>query len=84
MRRGINFTRERQKDRMRRQGFEEANPKALFHRPQQAAELARAAKLEAYLRAEPRGERDIEKLLDTPARRERDDWLRGVLDACED
>lgn len=84
MSRGMNFTKQGIKDRMRRQGFEEAQPRALHYPPQQPAERARAEQLEAYLRDEPCGERDVEHLLNTPARRKRDAWLRAVLDADRD
>jgi len=72
------------RSRMHRQGFEEANPKATHYPAMHGKEVARAEHLEAYLRISPKGERDLEPLLDTPERKERDTWLREVLDACED
>lgn len=54
------------------------------------AESARSARLDHYLEYGPRGERDVEGVLDArqqarlpsgQTRAERDLWLRGILDA---
>jgi hypothetical protein len=72
--------------RMRLNGTEEAEPKAVHYKPMHAAEAERAAKLRHYLETSPKGERDVEPLLDAmqAARAKREAWLREVLNACED
>lgn len=78
--------------RARKQGTEDATGtneshpgKALLER----ATRGRNRKLERYLETgshQPRSEAELERLLDGKAaeRKDKDEWLRGVLDACED
>lgn len=73
--------------RMRLNGKEEAEPRGeLLYSPRHHGEAQRAGELLVYLKTSPRGERDVEPILDRleAARAEKAAWLRGVLDCCED
>jgi hypothetical protein len=75
--------------RMRLNGAESAVPTdlhAVHHTPTKSTEAARASRLRTYLATSPRGERDVEPLLDALAkeRAPREKWLRAVLIAVED
>ena len=87
--------------RMRLNGKEEAEPKGAVHyAPSHHLEAERAERLRRYLATSPKGERNMEALLDAHERTyappragdggkretwaERRAWLRGVLDCCED
>ena len=83
MSRTLNFEGSNRSERMRRQGYEELNPKAVHFEPTRAVEAERAKRLRRYLETSPSGERDVSKDLDR-LERQRGTWLRDVLDACED
>lgn len=83
MGRTINYEGRNRSERMRRQGYEEANPKAVHFEPTRAVEAERAKRLRLYLETSPSGERDVTKILDRKEK-ERGTWLRDVLSACEE
>lgn len=71
------------KDGSARSRYEQAEPKAVYFPASSPLQQAANAKLEAYLRYSPSGERDVSKELDR-LERQRGTWLRDVLDCCED
>lgn len=79
----INFAKANVSDRMRRQGYEQAEPKATHFPATTLEQQAANARLAAYLRYSPSGERDVSKELDR-LERQRGTWLREVLNCCED
>lgn len=80
----MNHEKRNQTERMRRKGYEQATPKATYFPASSPLQRAANERLEAFLRYSPRGERDVDALLNTPERRKREKWLRDVLNACED
>ena len=83
MSRQINYARLSQSQRMARQGYEQAEPKAVCFPGYTPEQKEANVRLEAYLRYSPSGERDVTKELDR-LERQRGTWLREVLDCCED
>lgn len=81
MTRQINFERLNQSQRMARQGYEQAEPKATYFPASSSLQKAANARLEAFLRYSPSGERDVSKELDR-LEKQRGTWLRAVLDCC--
>jgi hypothetical protein len=66
--------------------FTPQEPRGVVLPPRGAAEARRAERLQEYLEAEPSGRRDVEAMLNAlaEARKEREAWLRGILDAWAD
>lgn len=79
----MNHERRNQSARMRRQGYEQAEPKATYYPASSPMQEAANARLEAFLRYSPSGERDVSKELDR-LERQRGTWLREVLNCCQD
>lgn len=85
----MRYERAAEKRRMRLNGAEAEVPTGLHathHVPTKSTEAVRASRLRSYLATSPRGERDVEPLLDAlaKARAPREKWLRAVLNAVED
>lgn len=69
--------------KLRREGKAPLEPRGLTLPTTSTAARKAAQRVEAYIRSTPLGV-DLSATLDTPERREREAWLRGVLDCCED
>jgi hypothetical protein len=82
----LNWKAMAERKRLRAQGIQPMEPRGVVLPPRGAAEAKRAERLQAYLEGEPSGRRDVEAMLDALAegRKEREKWLRGILEAWAD